>query len=93
MNASLVLGQSSYYVATAASTASGLSAPRGVALDPQDRVLVADAGNRRVQVFDQAGNLSLGASASFSLTTGFSQPVAIGMASNGQFWVADNAQE
>jgi uncharacterized protein (TIGR03437 family) len=92
MNASLVLGQSSYYVTTGTATASGLSAPRAVALDPQDRVLVADAGNRRVQVFDQAGNLSLGAAASFSLTTGFAQPVAIGMASNGQFWVADNAQ-
>ncbi len=91
MSASLVLGQSSYYVTTATSTAAGLSGPRGIAIDPTDRVLVADAGNRRVQVFDQAGNLTLGAAASFSLTTGFVQPVAIGMGSNGQFWVADNA--
>ncbi len=86
-----MLGQSSYYVTTATSTPAGLSAPRAIAVDPTDRVLVADTGNRRVQVFDQAGNLTLGAAASFSLTTGFAQPVAIGMGSNGQFWVADNA--
>jgi uncharacterized protein (TIGR03437 family) len=92
MTATLVLGQSSYYVSSATSTPSGLSQPRGVAVDPQDRVLVADWGNRRVQVYDQAGNLSLGAAASFSLTTGLAQPVAIGMASTGQFWVADDAQ-
>ena len=93
MSASLVLGQSSYFVTTAASTAAGLSGPRGVAVDPQDRVLVADFGNRRVQVFDQAGNLSLGAAASFSLTAGFSQPVAIGTGSGGDFWVADNGSQ
>jgi uncharacterized protein (TIGR03437 family) len=93
MAASLVLGQSSYTATAAASTSAGFAAPRGVAIDPQDRVLVADAGNRRVQVFDQAANLSPGASASFSLTTGFSQPVAIGMASGGDFWVADNGAQ
>ncbi len=91
MSASLVLGQPTYFVTTATSTPAGLSSPRGIALDPLDRVLVADFGNRRVQVFDQAGNLSIGAAASFSLATGFAQPAAIGMSSTGQFWVADNA--
>ena len=92
MSASLLLGQSSYYLTASTTTPSGLSSPRAVALDPQDRVLVADAGNQRVQVFDQAENLSVGAAASISLTTGFTQPVAIGVGSDGQFWVADNAQ-
>jgi uncharacterized protein (TIGR03437 family) len=92
MTASLVLGQSSYYITTATSTSSGLSGPRAVALDPMDRVLVADAGNQRVQVYDQAENLSVGVAASFALTTGFAQPVAIGMSSSGDFWVADDAQ-
>ncbi len=89
MSASLALGQSSYFVTASASTSAGLSAPRAVAIDPQDRVLVADSGNNRVQVFDQAENLSIGAAAAFSLT-GFTQPVAIGVASNGEFWVADD---
>ena len=93
MTASVLLGQSSYYITTGNSTAAGLSSPRGVALDPMDRVLVADAGNARVQVYDQAENLSIGPAASFSLATGFVQPVAIGMASNGEFWVADNANQ
>jgi uncharacterized protein (TIGR03437 family) len=91
MSASIVLGQSSYYITTATSTSSGLSSPRGIAIDPQDRVLVADWGNSRVQVFDQAGNLTIGQAASFSLNSGLSQPVAIGMASDGGFWVADDS--
>jgi uncharacterized protein (TIGR03437 family) len=91
MAASLVLGQSSFFLSTPTATPAGLSGPRGVAIDPQDRVLVADTGNSRVQVFDQAGNLSNGAAASFSLTAGLSQPVAIGMGSNSQFWVADDS--
>jgi uncharacterized protein (TIGR03437 family) len=42
-----------------------------------------------VQVFDQAANLSNDASASFSLTAGLNQPVAIAMSPDGSFWVAD----
>ncbi|MGA2711818.1 MAG: hypothetical protein ABSG41_01835 [Bryobacteraceae bacterium] len=95
MNANVVLGQSGFATTAAGSaqSTSGFSSPRGVAVDLQDRVLVADAGNARVQVFDQAGNLSNGASASFSLTTGLSQPVAIAISpEDGTFWVADTGQ-
>jgi len=91
MSAVTVLGQPNFTSIAAASTASGLSSPRGMALDPQDRVVVADTGNVRVQVFDQAENLSNGAVASFSLTVGLSQPSSIAMASTGQFWVGDTA--
>jgi uncharacterized protein (TIGR03437 family) len=92
MSASVVLGQANFTSATASSTASGLSAPRGVAVDPQDRVLVADTGNVRVQVFGTAAGLANGAGASFSLTSGLRQPDSIGMASSGEFWVADASQ-
>ncbi len=92
MSASVVLGQGNFTSATASSTASGLSGPRGVAVDPQDRILVADTGNARVQVFGTAAGLANGAGASFPLTSGLGQPDSIGMASSGQFWVADASQ-
>ena len=97
MNATIVLGQPNFTTTAPASppapgspaSAAGFASLRGVAVDPADRVLVADTGNARVQVFDQAANLSNGASASFSLTTGLTQPVAIAMSPDGTFWVAD----
>jgi uncharacterized protein (TIGR03437 family) len=89
MNASLVLGQTDFNVATTSSAAAGLSAPRGVAADSEDRILVADTGNSRVQVFGAAGTLTNGATPSFSLTAGLSAPVSVGVGSTGQFWVAD----
>jgi uncharacterized protein (TIGR03437 family) len=91
MNATTVLGQVYFSGKFSGSGASGLTSPRGVAVDPQDRVLVADTGNGRVQVFDQAKNLSNDAAASFSLTSGLSQPISIAMGPDGQFWVADVA--
>ncbi len=91
MAADIVLGQSGFATAIPDTVLSdsGLTSPRGVAVDPQDHVLVADSGNARVQVFDQAANLTNNASASFSLSMGLSQPVAIAMSPDGSFWVAD----
>lgn len=91
MAASIVLGQAGF-TTTASATAvsdSGFTSPRGVAVDPQDHVLVVDTGNGRVQVFDQAANLTDNASASFSLTTGLSEPVGVAMSPDGSFWVAN----
>ncbi len=89
MNATIELGQADFDSTLSQSDDAGLSSPRGVAVDPMDRVLVADSGNARVQVFDQAENLSNNSPASFSLTSGLSQPTAIGMGAGGDFWVAD----
>lgn len=89
MNAATVLGQVNFNATVSQSNASGFASPRGVAVDPMDRVLVADTGNARVQVFDEAENLSNNAGASFSLTANLNQPTAIGMGSGGDFWVAD----
>ena len=93
MAANIVLGQSGFTTTVPGTpvSESGFASPRGVAVDPQDHVLVADAANGRVQVFDQAANLMNDASASFSLTTGLSQPVAIAMSPDGSFWVADTS--
>ena len=89
VNATLVLGQSSFDASAASATAAGFASPLGVAVDPMDNILVADTGNARVQVFGPAATLSNGASPSFSLNPGFGAPLSIGMAPSGQFWVAD----
>ncbi len=53
MNASNVLGQTSFITTTAATTQSGLSSPRSVTFDPvSDYLYVGDAGNHRVMIFD-----------------------------------------
>jgi uncharacterized protein (TIGR03437 family) len=92
MGASLELGQPNFTSASVSAGTTGFSSPRGVAVDPLDRILVADAGNARVAVFDVVQNLANGQAPSFFLTTGLSTPIAVGMAQSGQFWVADPGQ-
>jgi uncharacterized protein (TIGR03437 family) len=90
MSATKVIGQPGFNSTATSVDATRLSAPRGVAVDPQDRVLVADTGNNRVQFFDTLQNLpNTFATPSFSLAAGLSSPVSIGMAPDGQFWVAN----
>lgn len=90
MNASIVLGQADFVSSAAGTTPSGLSSPQAVAIDPQNRVIVADAANGRLQVYPAVGTLApTSTPPSFAITTNLTQPIAIGMATNGQFWVAD----
>ena len=88
MSASKVLGQIDFVSTSGSANTQRLNSPRGIAVDPKDRPLVADFGNARVQVYAPASTLSNFATPSFSLT-GFNQPLAIAMASSGQFWIAD----
>lgn len=90
MSASVVLGQAGYTSSAAGNTQRGLNSPRGVAVDPQDHILVADTGNARVQIFDQAINLGTGAAALISLTGTFNSPVSVSAGAGGDFWVADS---
>ena len=93
MNASHVLGASDFVTGVGDATATHLSSPGGVAVDPQDRIFVADSGNGRIQIYAQAGFLAkTGAPPSVTLTSGLNQPIGIAMTSSGQFWVVDNAQ-
>ena len=91
-NASVVLGQSSFTTTATGTNAFALNSPRGVAVDPQDHILVADAGNARVQIFDVAQNLTNGAGATVSLTSGLKEPIAVAMGADGKFWVAEPTQ-
>jgi uncharacterized protein (TIGR03437 family) len=63
------------------------NAPRGVAVDALDRVIVVDAGNRRVQVFNKAANINNYDTPPVSIT-GFSLPLGVSTGNNG-FWVSD----
>jgi uncharacterized protein (TIGR03437 family) len=63
------------------------NSPHGVAVDPQDRVLVADTGNKRIQVFNSAASINNYDTPPISIT-GLNQPISIGTSATG-FWVAD----
>ena len=89
MSATVVLGQPAFTSSAATAGTAGFSSPRGVAVDPQDRVIVADTTNARVQIFDKAANLNNSASPLISLTSVFTTPLSVAVGSAGDFWVAD----
>ncbi|MES1258729.1 MAG: NHL repeat-containing protein, partial [Acidobacteriota bacterium] len=93
MSATKVLGSPNFTsIATQGSSdPARFTAPRGVAVDTQDRVIVADTGNRRVQLFNKASAINNYDTPPTSLNTQFSQPVAVSANAAG-FWVADYAQ-
>ncbi|HVW85773.1 MAG TPA: hypothetical protein VHB50_13885, partial [Bryobacteraceae bacterium] len=93
MSASKVLGSLNFTSFAASGDPQRFNAPRAVAVDPQDRVLVADTGNRRVQIFNPAANINNYDTPPISVAaatggSGFSQPLSISATASG-FWVAD----
>ena len=90
MSATKVLGQLNFNTTTGNSDPFRFSSPRGVSVDPQDRVIVADTVNKRVQVFDKAANLVNYAAPLVSLANGFNTPLSIAIGPAGDFWVVDN---
>ena len=101
MIATKVLGQTDFNSpsnnsgGTTLPSPSRFSAPRQIAVDPQDRVYVCDTGNSRIAIFDTIGNLSPTLPApAISISSGLNQPVGItiGAANTpnaGQLWVSD----
>ena len=91
MSATKVLGSLNFTNTTPGSSdPPRFNAPRGVAVDPSDRVMVADTGNHRVQIFNKAAGINNYDTPPISLTA-FNSPLAVS-ASSGGFWVADIGQ-
>jgi DNA-binding beta-propeller fold protein YncE len=63
--------------------------PRGIAVDPQGHVFVADTGNKRIAVFDEEGNF-LTQFGTAGLDPGqFDEPVGVAVAEDGTVYVTD----
>ena len=63
--------------------------PRGIAVDPQGRVFIADTGNKRIAVFDEEGNF-LTEFGTAGLDPGqFDEPVGVAAAADGTVYVTD----
>ena len=89
MSATKVLGSLNYTsIASGSSDPPRLNGPRAVAVDPQDRVLVADTGNRRVQIYNKAAAINNYDTPPISLNTQFQFPLSVSASAAG-FWVAD----
>jgi uncharacterized protein (TIGR03437 family) len=89
--ATKVLGQLNFNSTSTSADPNRFAAPRAVAVDPQDRVLVADTGNRRLQIFStKASDIQNFATPQISIP-GFGAPISVAMSSQGSFWVADTA--
>jgi uncharacterized protein (TIGR03437 family) len=90
--ASAVLGQTTFNSAVPGNNSDALNFPRGVAVDAEDHILVADTGNGRVEIFGAASTLATGASATLALTGSLRQPTTVAVGSNEEFWVTDPSQ-
>ncbi len=102
MAASLVIGQSVFNFGGAATTATGLDNPAGIAFDSARTLWIGDNLNNRVLGFTQplasgmAASLVLGqadftSSASATTQSGFTNPFGIGFDSQGNLGVADTS--
>ena len=63
--------------------------PRAIVIDGQDRLLVSDTGNKRVQVFDREGVFLAQFGREGSANGEFSEPVGLAVDANGNIYVAD----
>jgi sugar lactone lactonase YvrE len=101
MNASLVLGQSSFTTSNAAATQAGLSIPGSLAFDSSGNLWVADTENNRVLEYDlpfsdgmQAslvlGQGSFTSSGAATTATGMMGPTEVAFNPAGDLWVADS---
>ncbi|MDE3198522.1 MAG: hypothetical protein KGN84_19395, partial [Acidobacteriota bacterium] len=89
VSAAKVLGSANFTEsATASSAPARFNAPRGLAVDSSDRVVVADTGNHRVQLFNPAATINNFDTPPVSITTGLGSPLGVGVPSTG-YWVAD----
>jgi DNA-binding beta-propeller fold protein YncE len=63
--------------------------PRDIAVSPSGDVLVADTGNKRIQVFDQRGEFRRAFGTEGSAPAQFREPVGLAVGRDGRIYVAD----
>jgi uncharacterized protein (TIGR03437 family) len=90
MPATIVLGQPDFNSSSSGSGVTQMSAPHHISTDTDDRLYVADAGNSRIDIFNNAPTADSGQAAAQFLTNGISSPRGIYVsAATGDIWVAD----
>ncbi len=67
----------------------GIWGPRGIAVDAQGRVFVADTGNKRILVYDSDGNFILQIGSEGLSIGQFEEPVGLSIDPRGYLFVAD----
>ncbi len=67
----------------------GLWGPRGIAVDAQGHVLVADTGNKRIVVYDADGNFISQFGGGGAAAGQFDEPVGLAFDTQGNLYVAD----
>ncbi len=82
-------GQYGQPIPEAPETKSSFWGPRGIAVDSEGRVFIADTGNKRIAVFDEDGNY-LTEFGTAGLDPGqFDEPVGVAVANDGTVFVTD----
>ena len=88
MAATKLLGSLNFFnVTPGSSDPPRFNSPHGVAVDPQDRVIVVDSGNHRAQVFNKAANISNYDTPPISITLP-GLPLGVSAGASG-FWIND----
>jgi uncharacterized protein (TIGR03437 family) len=92
-SATLVVGQTDFNSAAPGSSSGGLANPAQIAADPNNRLYVCDASNRRVAIFGDPEHSSNGAAAVLELGP-FNLPLGVAVSpAQGDFWIADTNAE
>lgn len=85
-----VIGQPDFFTVGGSTAPTRLNSPRGIALDTDDRLYVADAGNNRVVLYDRITVGSNDPTPAFTLSTGLTAPQGVWVSPfTGEIWVAN----
>ena len=90
MAAEKVIGQPDFFTVAAGAAANRMSSPRHIALDTDDRLYVADAGNSRILIYDRVTTASNDPPVAFTIP-GLSTPQGIWVSQfTGEIWIANS---
>lgn len=90
MSASMVFGQPDFNSFGSGNGLNQMSSPRGIASDTDDRLYVADTGNRRIDLYNNVPTASVGQPAALTLNSNLMSPIGVYVSAiTGEIWVAD----